>query len=151
MSPKTWGPIIWTLIHSLTYNINTDDSSRIRELYYVISNMISSVPCPACSEHGVSIMKKIQINDINTKTDLVNVMIYIHNRVNAKLSKPQFDPKPAENKYRNSNLLLYIREYKNIMTHRVYNRNMTHGWGMSRCIKRFLSYMANNKGLFDIT
>lgn len=150
MSPKIWGPVIWTLIHSLAYNINAEDKKSIQELYYVISNMISSVPCPTCSSDGASIIKTIPANRINTKTDIMNTLIYVHNRVNTKLSKPQFNPLDNESKYKNVNLVSYVNQYHHIMTQRKYNRDLMHGWRMKRCIAQFVSYMTNNKNLFNI-
>lgn len=150
MSPKIWGPVIWTLIHSLAYNINAEDKKSIQELYYVISNMISSVPCPTCSSDGAAIIKTIPANRINTKTDIMNTLIYVHNRVNTKLSKPQFNPLDNESKYKNVNLVSYVNQYHHIMTQRKYNRDLMHGWRMKRCIAQFVSYMTNNKNLFNI-
>ena len=150
MSPKIWGPVIWTLIHSLAYNINAEDKKSIQELYYVISNMISSVPCPTCSSDGAAIIKTIPANRINTKTDIMNTLIYVHNRVNTKLSKPQFNPLDNESKYKNVNLVSYVNQYHRIMTQRKYNRDLMHGWRVKRGITQFVSYMTNNKNLFNI-
>jgi hypothetical protein len=149
MSPKIWGPVVWTLIHSLTYNINTEDRRSIQELYYVINNMISSVPCPTCSKDGIAIMKTIRVNSINTKSDLVNIMIHVHNRVNSKLSKPQFNPIDNDKTYKDVNLVSYLNHYIHIMTKRKYNTNLMHGMGMNRCIKEFISYIMKNKNLFN--
>ena len=80
----------------------------------------------------------------------MNTLIYVHNRVNTKLSKPQFNPLDNESKYKNVNLVSYVNQYHRIMTQRKYNRDLMHGWRMKRCIAQFVSYMTNNKNLFNI-
>ena len=87
--PEVWGPPIWTLFHVLAEKIN----ERVYpfyagQLFSVIKNICSALPCPECTSDASIFLGKIKIQDLKTKTDFKNMVYLFHNYVNAKKRGP---------------------------------------------------------------
>jgi len=149
MPPKNWGPPIWYLIHGLTYNIKSEKVEDIHNLFRICALIISSLPCPKCSLDGMNIMKSVNLRNIKTKDDIIYIMFCVHNKVNNKLSKPQFKFDDFNTLYRRLNITKCIHQYKDIMTSRQMRAgNINHNWNMNKCIAKFMEYIILNKNLF---
>ena len=86
--PEVWGPPIWTLFHVLAEKIN----ERVYpfyagQLFSVIKNICSALPCPECTSDASIFLGKIKIQDLKTKVDFKNMVYFFHNYVNAKKRK----------------------------------------------------------------
>jgi hypothetical protein len=85
MSPSQWGPPTWIFIHTLAEKIKDDSYSIIGPS--VIQNIIqicNYLPCPDCSDHARQFWSKVNINKVNTKQDLINLLYVFHNGVNKR-------------------------------------------------------------------
>jgi hypothetical protein len=101
MKSQVWGPTIWYLIHSVAYGIEDDEYFlQHRDYYFKFYNSLKKIiPCPICRSHFHKLMKKRDINNCKTKTDLIYWTIEKHNKVNKNLGKKQFSIKESNNKY----------------------------------------------------
>ena len=90
MSPKQWGGPTWTLFHVLAEKIKEEEYSALyRELFSQIYQISCLLPCPECSGHAKLFLSKINVENLKTKTDLINMLYVFHNTVNARThSKP---------------------------------------------------------------
>jgi len=96
----TWGEPIWFLFHTLAQKVKKDSFPVIRDgLLKNIYSICSFLPCPACANHAVEYLNKINFNTIQTKDDLINMIYVFHNEVNQRKNVPPFDFLEVEKKY----------------------------------------------------
>ena len=91
MSPSQWGPPTWVFFHTLAAKIIPEQFPTIGP--QVLRNIIAIcglLPCPECSIHAKQFWSKVNINKVNTKDDLINVLYVFHNSVNKRRKVPPF-------------------------------------------------------------
>ena len=92
MSPKQWGGPIWTLFHVLAEKIKENRYPIIyRELFSQIYQICSLLPCNECSGHAKLFLSKIKVENLKTKTDLINMLYVFHNSVNKRTQVSPFN------------------------------------------------------------
>mgnify|MGYP001169143812 CR=1 FL=1 len=111
MTPKEWGPIIWYLIHIITYGIPNDEYFKNYSNYYFqfFHSLKKIIPCPICRKH---LGKMINNNDLlkcSTKEEIIIWCIDIHNQVNKRLSKSQITKDEIDKLYSTVNLNKLIK------------------------------------------
>lgn len=103
MSKKVWGPIVWNMLHCLTIKIkDTHFMEQKDNLTYIILNICANLPCPTCSAHAISILRRVDFDKVTNKQDLVNLVFNLHNNVNKRTKKKMAD-KQVLDKYRKMN------------------------------------------------
>lgn len=90
MSPEVWGPIFWATIHivALAYPDNPSYATKraAKEFFLSLKELI---PCPICRVHYTNNLKVMPIEPhLDTRTDLIEWTIKLHNSVNASNGKP---------------------------------------------------------------
>jgi hypothetical protein len=90
--PTIWGPFFWHTIHivALGYpkNPTYTDKKCAKEFYESLAFLI---PCTVCREHYKEHITKNPLTPyLDTKKDLLQWTINIHNQVNIKLGKPEW-------------------------------------------------------------
>lgn len=144
--PEIWGPVVWSFIHTLVYKMQDDEQRPfILQTFYMIKRICMYLPCPDCSKDATNSLNRINIQEIQTKIDLVNKMYIFHNYVNKKKGKDLFNYQNM-NKYEKNNLLV---TYNNFIIH--YNSKgnmnlMTESFQRSmviRDLKRWLTVNLN--------
>lgn len=119
MSPSSWGPPTWIFIHTLAAKVKESNFTIIGPaLINVIIQICNNLPCPECAQHAKEFWRKVKITNINTKTDLINLLFVFHNMVNKRKKLTPFNY---------ANLSYY--ESKNVVeTYNLFARNFnTHG------------------------
>jgi Erv1 / Alr family len=100
--PKTmqWGEPTWFLFHTLAQKVKEDTFPEIRkELLTVITTICNNLPCPDCANHATQYINSLNLNTIQTKKDLINMLFVFHNTVNARKGYPAFLYADLEPKY----------------------------------------------------
>lgn len=89
-TPKMrWGRPIWTFFHVTAEKIKPEFFGIvIREYLNYIVLICNILPCPICSQHASEYMRSININNIKTKDDLINLFLNFHNVVNVRKGYP---------------------------------------------------------------
>jgi hypothetical protein len=89
-APKMkWGKPIWTFFHVTAQKMKSEYFTAIIKDYFNYIVLICSVlPCPVCSDHASQYMRSININNIKTKDDLINMFFTFHNVVNIRKGYP---------------------------------------------------------------
>ena len=86
-----WGPSVWTFLHSLVENINSNFFPEISEtLLLQIKKICVLLPCPICSKHAESFLKSVNYKKMRTKKQFKEMLLLFHNSVNERNSKPIF-------------------------------------------------------------
>ena len=89
-TPKMrWGRPIWTFFHVTAEKIKPEFFGIvIREYFNYIVLICNILPCPICSQHASEYMRSINLNNIKTKDDLINLFFNFHNVVNVRKGYP---------------------------------------------------------------
>jgi len=118
----TWGPLLWTIMHSLTEHIGTvtpmfaNDEKQRWLTFFTAFPLI--IPCKDCKEHALSyisdhpflIWKTMSIEE---RRDWTRTWFYeFHESVNTRIGKPSFDKALLISTYGSIN----IREYLGRLT-----------------------------------
>jgi hypothetical protein len=90
--PSVWGPFFWHTIHivALGYpkNPTYTDKKCAKEFYESLAYLI---PCGVCREHYKEHLGKKPLTPyLDTRKDLLQWTVDIHNEVNKMLGKPQW-------------------------------------------------------------
>ena len=90
INPKLWGPSAWSFLHYITlaYPNNPTDIDKIN-IQNVFNNIGNVLPCEACRFNYSKNLLKHPLNDmaLNSKNNLINWLINIHNEVNIENGK----------------------------------------------------------------
>jgi hypothetical protein len=91
ISPATWGPFFWHTIHlaALGYPISPTytEKKAAKDFYESLTSML---PCPACRLHYTQMLQENPITPfLDTRRDLFQWTVKIHNLVNKRLEKPE--------------------------------------------------------------
>ena len=114
MSPSHWGPSTWLFIHTLVAKVKEESFPQIGQILTTnIINISYNLPCPECAQHANEFWKTVNISNIKSKTDLINIIWVFHNRVNFRRKIPQF-------KYEN---LIYYNTKNIINTYNIFANN----------------------------
>lgn len=90
MNPEIWGPYMWFILHLISFNYPKNPSPYDKQAYTSFFTSIKDIlPCENCKTHY---SKNIQLYPIgpnlDSKRQLVEWLITIHNQVNISLGKP---------------------------------------------------------------
>lgn len=113
MDPTIWGPGLWLALHTITLNYPHEPSNdQKEEIITFFKNLGNILPCYHCRKNYYEHLKDIPIN-ANSKLELVNWLIDIHNDVNKYLNKPILSREEALSKL----LMIYRKETQNPYCH----------------------------------
>ena len=92
MPPQIWGPIFWATLHiaSLTYadQPNARQKANMGAFY---ESLVDVIPCPICRKHYETNLEEMPVKDaLNSRTELIQWVWRMHNRVNVQLGKREF-------------------------------------------------------------
>ena len=106
-----WGRPIWTFFHVMAQKVKPEYFNLvIQDFLKYILLVCATLPCPICSTHASEYMRSINMNNIRTKDDLINLFFNFHNVVNqrkgyAVLQKDQIP------KYETANTIAAIKSF----------------------------------------
>jgi hypothetical protein len=95
MSPKVWGPPLWNAINVIARcypeSPTVTDMRNYREFFASLANVL---PCRKCQRHYRAHLAAIGTIPARSRTDLVDFVAHLHNRVNRDTGKAEM-PLPA--------------------------------------------------------
>lgn len=99
MNKNIWGPSGWLFMHSISFqypeNPTEEDKNNYRVFFESLKN---TIPCPKCREHYSENLKQKPIQ-LNSRDELIQWVIDIHNEVNEKNSKKIYSRQEVEKLY----------------------------------------------------
>ena len=103
MDPEIWGPSAWIFLHTITLNYPNNPTIYDKQNYKnFFTNLHHILPCEWCSKNYKQHLQKYPIdNYLNTKKNLVQWLINIHNEVNIIFNKNTIDYSEFINIYKN--------------------------------------------------
>jgi hypothetical protein len=89
--PEVWGPMFWATFHitSLAYPDEPTYSEKraAKEFFNALPFLL---PCPVCRDHFKEVLKGIPVETwLDNRASLTEWVWMVHNRVNARLGKPE--------------------------------------------------------------
>ena len=146
--PEVWGPVIWTLFHTISEKINENAYPYvIHSMFTIICRICNFLPCPDCSRHATSFLAKINIRDYKTKNEFKNMIYLFHNSVNAKKRKPLFNYANM-NKYTKLNLQIVINNFIANYNTKGNMKLLTESFQRTIVIKDFINWFKFNSKAF---
>lgn len=146
MKKSVWGPFIWTLLHCFSMRIK--DEYFIEERPHIlkyIGLICENLPCPTCSLHATQYLKKCNFRHIKTKEILIQVIYNLHNDVNKRTKKNEFNKEELKSTYDNHNFQKIIINYINMSNRINYGEKMMlYTFKRREFLKRFLEYFKEN-------
>jgi FAD-linked sulfhydryl oxidase len=90
--PTTWGPFFWHTIHLVALGYpNTPTYAEKRAAKEFYESLVHLIPCPTCKIHYADHLKNKPITpSLDSRKDLFQWTIDIHNEVNKDLGKPLY-------------------------------------------------------------
>jgi hypothetical protein len=99
-----WGAPTWTYLHTMAEKVKESSFPAIRkEMYRVIYMICTNLPCSMCSNHAKEYLNKINVQSIQTKQDLKNMLFVFHNEVNKRKGFAIFPNSNLDDKYSTGN------------------------------------------------
>ena len=104
MNTKFWGPGEWVYLHTITFNypetVDETDKDHIERRKYTKQQfeiLQYTLPCKYCRRSFKKFLKKLPIDKhLKTRADLTLWLYRVHNMVNAKLRKQEFEAVEAK-------------------------------------------------------
>lgn len=112
MGNKTWGPIVWCFLHTLSFKIKEEHFKEQRDkILYLIKLIFANLSCPFCSKDASQLYQKTNIKYIINKESLIDFLFNFHNQINLKLRKPLFKKSELIEKYNNNKFSEVIKDF----------------------------------------
>ena len=152
MKKKEWGPLIWNFLHTLSVKIKEESfESQKNNLLNIFKMIISTLPCPYCSQHALTLFKNVNKRFIVNKFSFIDFMYVFHNQVNRKLKKEIYPRDDLIKKYEEKNLLECLNDLINVYNYKSNNlRLMLVNSGNKQIISKIYKIIYDNKEHFDI-
>ena len=107
-----WGKPIWTFFHVMAQKMKDEHFHiLIPGFMQMIVSICSILPCPICSKHAIEYINSTNINNIRSKTDLIDFFHRFHNAVNQRKGYAFFPRENVVATYENLSTYLVIREF----------------------------------------
>ncbi len=106
-----WGRPIWTFFHVMSQKIKPEYFHLIiKDFFRFVLLICGTLPCPVCSAHAIEYMRVINVNNIRSKDDLIQLFYNFHNVVNQRKGYAvlQKDKIPQ---YETANTVVIIKDF----------------------------------------
>jgi hypothetical protein len=99
MNLNSWGPAFWHVMHSVSFSYpklpSETDKNKYAQFY---EYLIDVLPCTKCRKHFAEILQIMPIQ-LNSRRDLSEWVVDVHNQVNKSTKKPELDYLTIVQKY----------------------------------------------------
>ena len=92
MDPTVWGPHLWMVMHTLSFNYPVNPSQLDKENYYKFFEILTyMIPCIQCRNHYTDFFNKYSIkSSLKNRDALIVWVLACHNNVNKMTNKPEW-------------------------------------------------------------
>ena len=145
-----WGPPTWIYAHTLAEKIKDESFPIIGP--FVIQNLIQifyNLPCPECAQHSKEFWNNVNISNIKTKTDLINLLFVFHNVVN---KRKQLQPFQLNNMniYQTKSLILSFNIFAKNFNTKGNMKMLNESFHRNRLLSSLRTWMLTNISHFDL-
>uniref|UniRef100_A0A6C0HI20 thiol oxidase n=1 Tax=viral metagenome TaxID=1070528 RepID=A0A6C0HI20_9ZZZZ len=146
-----WGEPIWFFFHTIAEKVKPESFSSIRmELLQIITNICKNLPCPYCSQHAITYLANTNINNIQTKEQLIEFFYTFHNEVNQRKGFDLFPRELLHDKYSKANTVNIINYFLIHLLDKSYSiRMIADDFHRKRLVEHIKKWLINNLQHFD--
>ena len=92
MNQKVWGPHLWFVMHTMSFNYPKEPTLNDKKNYYnFFYNLTIILPCNECRKHFIDFFERNPIkNYLINRDKLIEWVMRAHNNVNKLNNKPQW-------------------------------------------------------------
>lgn len=138
---QIWGPPLWLFIHTICERIDEDYHRENNKMVIEkICELLRNVPCPICSKHVNSYLKRYNLHNIKTKQQLITFFFHFHNSVNKRNGKKIFTKEELKI-YKTLNIAKIYPYVKFSYTKQYYNKTNFNGWRRKQILKNFIKWI----------
>lgn len=103
MKPEVWGPHMWFMLHTISFNYPEQPSEHNKRAYYDFFRALADVlPCDECQTHYKRQLHSYPIQPhLDSRSNLVKWVIQMHNFVNGRTGKPELTNEEVLTIYKN--------------------------------------------------
>lgn len=124
MPTSTWGPHVWTFIHTFAYHIDESFfTNNKKDVIHLLFNICFNLPCMECTMHAKAYLVRANKSKIQTKEDLKRFFYDFHNIVNKRLKRQVFTDYDI---YKSYSLQKSFINFKLAYTNNTFLRNQLH-------------------------
>lgn len=140
-----WGKITWILLHTFPKFLDDDFFNKNKTtILSLLHNICTSVPCPQCSKHAISSLKKYNYfhNTINNTVSQLERNIHkFHNQVNKMLNKDLYKETILQ-EYENIHFLEIYKSWTELYVIKGHNlKLMSHKNAVNKTRNEFIGFM----------
>ena len=151
MSPKKWGPPIWTFFHMLAEKIKEDRFSSIGpQLFHFIISICNNLPCPECTNHAKMFLSRVDPKKVNNKKTLQDLLFVFHNVVNKRKHKQLFRYVEFLSLYKDKNIIDAFNDFVKAYATDGNMKLMTDNFHRKFLINSLKKWFIQNIANFDI-
>jgi hypothetical protein len=150
MKKALWGPLVWKVLHCIAIKIKDDEFSKERShLIRMITGICSNLPCPQCTSHATSIIKRNRLKDVKSKNELIRFIYLMHNIVNKRLKKKCYSFEDMHH-YNECNTKHVLSEYFTANVNAKFGEKMMlHSFHRKAFLNEFYNYFKKNISKFN--
>ena len=91
LDPKVWGPHMWFFLHTTAMSYPLRPNAITKKKYYeFIQNLPMFIPVESMSGEFAKLLDEYPVQPyLDTRDAFIRWVWFIHNKINAKLEKPQ--------------------------------------------------------------
>lgn len=150
MPTSSWGPPTWNFLHTMAEKAKEETFPASKNnIFQFLMRICKNLPCPICSAHATSLMKRINLAAIKTPEDLKKVLFMMHNAVNRKKGKPLFEYSQIK-RYSSNNLIAAYNSFIAVYKTRGNMALMTDSLHRQLLVKDLKQWIQKNIGYFNI-
>ena len=148
---QDWGPHTWKMFHTLVNKVKPEYFNEVKnDLIYFITHISYSLPCPYCSSHARTYFKKIKINSLHTKDDVIKMVFNFHNNVNNRLKKPIFSYDDLNKTYDHENTIQVVNTFVNRYSISSRRTNLFYiALSCKELLSKFINWFQSNLHAFE--
>ena len=144
-----WGAAVWYFFHTVSGRINENYyRANYEYIWNFFKRICSTLPCPHCQKHAIQYVSKININKVNSKEKLKNIIFHFHNSVNSKTGK-KIEPKSILEKYDRANIKKIFDLFEERFFHSYIGRRQFDDWIKNEVRQEYYKFYNNVRFHFD--
>ena len=145
-----WGKPIWTFFHVSAHKMKPEYFNLIiKEYLNFIVLVCNALPCPVCSSHASDYLRSINLNNIKSKDDLINLFFTFHNSVNLRKGVQVLSREQTPS-YENASTIIAVKMFVSAFEDKSRSvKLMADDLVRSRIVDKFKNWINANIKYFD--
>ena len=149
---KQWGNACWYLFHTLAVKLKKEEEKKyVPLLLKYIMGFCANLPCPECSSHATSTLKKLNVRAVTTREKLIETIFVFHNIINGRVGNKTFTRKEHDELYSKASFFPIWYNFFNVMSISLKNEKaLLNNFHRKKYVKDFDVWIRQNIQIFNV-